>query len=105
MMIHKDKCQELGLPEPQSYHNQLTYVLMAMTQGFTLNTRTARYIGIHNLHSVVSTLKRKGHKFTHKKKRVYCPRDKLVPPYPVVTVSMSYEQIQLYKSKKSRPES
>ncbi|WP_255229479.1 hypothetical protein [Pseudoalteromonas sp. HM-SA03] len=105
MMIHKDKCQELGLPEPLSYHNQLTYVLMVISQGLKLSTRNARYIGIHNLHSLVSILRRKGYQFTLEHGRVHCPFTGIVPPYPVDIVSMSYEQIQLYKSKKSRPES
>lgn len=102
-MIYKDKCLELGLPEPQSYHNQETYVLMAISLGYNIHTYVARYIGIANLHSVVSTLKFKGHRFTHAK-RAYCPQNKTVLPYSVVNVSMNNEQVLFYKAKKSRQE-
>ncbi|WP_289107731.1 hypothetical protein [uncultured Pseudoalteromonas sp.] len=104
-MIYKDKCLELGLPEPQSYQNQEAYVLMSISLGYKIHTYAARYIGIANLHSVVSKLKRKGHNFTHEKKRAYCPQNKIVPPHSVVNVSMSSEQILFYKAKKSRQES
>lgn len=104
-MLYKDKCQELNLPEPLSYHNQLTYVLSVITQGIKFNTRLARYIGIHNLHSIISKLKHKGYQFTLEHGRVNCPYTGHVPPQPVDIVYMSHEQIMSYKSKKSRPES
>jgi len=101
-MIHADKCIELGLPVPESYHNQETYVLMAISLGYKIHTYAARCIGIANLHSVVSTLKRKGYNFTQENKPVYCPQNKIVPPHSVVNVSMSSEQILFYRAKKSR---
>lgn len=103
-MIYKDKCIELGLPTPKTYHNQETYVLMAISLGYKIHTYVARCIGIANLHSVVSTLKRKGYNFTKEKKRAYCPQNKIVPPHSVVNVSMSSEQILFYRAKKSRQE-
>ena len=48
MMIHVDKCLELGLPEPKSYDNQLTYIKRLLLLGFSFNTRMARYCGIGN---------------------------------------------------------
>jgi hypothetical protein len=98
-MIHKDKCLELSLPEPASFDNQLTYVLKILSLGFKLNTRIARYIGIHNLHSVASILKKKGYTFTLVHKRVKCPFTGEVPPYPVDELSMTPEQISLLKNK------
>ena len=101
MMIHKDKCLELGLPLPASYDNQLTYVLKVISIGYKLNTRTARFIGIHNLHSIAPILHKKGYKFTLDHGRVKCPFTGKVPPYPVDIVSMSSEQIAHYKEKKA----
>jgi len=104
MMIYIDKCIELGLPTPKSYHNQQSYVLSVITQGIKLNTRLARYIGIHNLHSLVSTLKYKGYKFTLEHGRVACPFTGKIPPHPVDILFMSYEQIKAYKNERSREE-
>lgn len=104
MMIHTDKCIELGLPAPKSYHNQLSYVISLITQGIKLNTREARYIGIHNLHSLISTLKRKGHKHTLEHGRVYCPFTGETPSQPVDILSMNYVQIEAYKNERSREE-
>lgn len=104
MMIHTDKCIELGLPAPKSYHNQLSYVLSVITQGIKLNTRLARYIGIHNLHSLISALKRKGYKFTLEHGRVPCPFTGKIPPHPVDILSMNYKQIKAYKNERSREE-
>lgn len=101
MMIHKDKCLELGLPTPASYDNQLTYVLKTLTNGIALNTRMARYIGIHNLHSIAPTLKKRGYQFTLERKRVKCPFTGEVPTYPVDVLSMTNEQIAHYKKVKT----
>jgi hypothetical protein len=101
MMIHVDKCLELGLPLPASYDNQLTYVLKVISIGHKLNTRTARFIGIHNLHSIAPILFKKGYKFTLDHGRVECPFTGKVPPYPVDIVSMSPEQIAHYKETKA----
>lgn len=101
MMIHKDKCLELGLPEPKSFHNQQTYVLLVISEGHHINTRVARYIGIHNLHSLASILKRKGYNYTHKHGVVKCPFTGSIPPYPVDILSMSPEQISIYKNTKA----
>lgn len=100
-MIHKDKCFELGLPEPKSFHNQQTYVLLLISEGHHINTRAARYIGIHNLHSIASTLKRKGYDYTHKHGTVKCPFTGVVPPYAVDILSMTPEQIATYKKTKA----
>jgi hypothetical protein len=101
MMIHKDKCFELGLPLPASFDNQLTYVLNVIVNGFKLNTRTARFIGIHNLHSIAPILYKKGYQFTLEHGRVKCPFTGKVPPYPVDILSMTPEQIVLFKKTKT----
>ena len=101
MMIHKDKCLELGLPEPANFDNQQTYVIKAISTGHKINTRTARFIGIHNLHSIAPILFKKGYKFTLDHGRVECPFTAKVPPYPVDIVSMTPEQIAHYKETKA----
>lgn len=100
-MIHRDKCLELGLPEPLSFDNQLTYVLKIITRGLKFNTRIARYIGIHNLHSIASLLVRKGYDFTIEHGCVSCPFTNRVPTFPVDILSMTPEQISNYKNKKT----
>jgi hypothetical protein len=101
MMIHIDKCLELGLPEPKSYDNQLTYIKRLLLLGFSFNTRMARYCGIGNLHSLVAPLRRKGINFTKVKNLVNCPFTGKTPPYPVDILSMTPEQIVLYKKTKA----
>jgi len=105
MMIHKDKCLELGLPEPKSHDIQQTYVIKVISSGFQLDTRMARFIGIYNLHSVASTLARKGFKFTLSHGRVKCPFTDKVPPHPVDILSMTSEQIAHYKETKAAKKS
>jgi len=102
MMIHKDKCLELGLPLPSSFDNQQTYVIKTISGGIKLNTRKARFIGIHNLHSIASSLARKGYDFTLEHGRVRCPFTNKIPIFPVDILSMSPEQIQLYQESKNR---
>lgn len=101
MMIHTDKCLELGLPEPASFDNQQTYVVRVMSLGIKLNTRMARFIGIHNLHSVASLLARKGYQFKLEHGRVYCPFTNKVPPFSVDILSMTSEQVVDYQKAKT----
>ncbi len=101
MMIHKDKCLELGLPEPASFDNQQTYVLNVISKGYKLDTRKARYIGIHNLHSIAPILHKKGHPFTLEHGRVKCPFTGIIPPNPVDILSMTPTQIYQYRSTKT----
>tara|TARA_B100000809_G_C14678264_1_gene365875 strand:+ start:54 stop:368 length:315 start_codon:yes stop_codon:yes gene_type:complete len=104
MMIHKDKCLELGLPDPKPYDNQLTYIKRLLLLGFSFNTRMARYCGIGNLHSLVAPLRRKGIEFTKVKNLAKCPFTDTTPPYPVDILSMTPEQIALYKKTKATKE-
>ena len=99
-MIHKDKCLELGLPEPMSFDNQKTYVLNVISTGYKLSTRTARYIGIHNLHSIAPILCKNGYQFTLDHGRVKCPFTGKVPPFPVDILSMTPEQMAHLISKR-----
>jgi hypothetical protein len=59
-----------------------------------------RYIGISNLHSVVSALKNKGACLTVSHEKVYDPALQRIIPYPVDVVSMTPEQREKYLSNK-----
>ena len=101
MSIHKDKCLELGLPEPESYDTQIAYVIKTISNGYRLDTRMARYIGIHNLHSIASKLAKSGFKFTLKHGLAKCYYTKTTPPQNVDIVFMTSEQIAIYKKEKA----
>ena len=88
MMIHADKCAELGLIVPKTSERQFSYVLRLMRQGGSINTRQARFIGIGNLHSIASQLKNKGYKFNNEKKAVICPFTGEFYPCLVCVLSM-----------------
>jgi hypothetical protein len=101
MMIHIDKCLELGLPEPKPYDNQLTYIKRLLLLGFNFNTRMARYCGIGNLHSLIVALRCKGIEFNSTKNQVKCPFTGKTPPLPVIVLAMTPEQITQYKKTKA----
>ncbi len=101
MMLHADKCLSLGLPIPENYENQRTYVLRLMISGHKFNTRMARFIGIHNLHSIVSILFKKGYQFNLEHGLVQCPYTLKTPPFNVDIISMTPEQIAHYKRTKA----
>jgi len=101
MMIHKDKCFELGLPEPKSFDTQLAYILKVITLGMSINTRDARYIGIHNLHSIPPKLHKKGYPYTLEHGRVNCPFTGKTPSNSVDILSMTPEQISNYQKTKT----
>ena len=105
MTFHRDRCLELGLPEPTSFDNQQTYVLNVITNGFKLNTRMARFIGIHNLHSIAPMLYKKGYQFTLEHGRVKCPFTGKTPTEPVDILSMTPEQVANYKKTKTAKKS
>lgn len=98
MMLHKDKCLELGLPEPKCVETQQAYIIRAMASGHTLNTRICRYIGVGNLHSIVSSMN-KACEFTLGHGRVLCPFTNETPPFPVDIVRMTKEQREAYQAK------
>lgn len=99
-MIYRDECLELGLPEPKTGEKQIHYVVRAMLSGHIMDTRKCRYIGIYNLHSVVSKLTKSKLSFRLEREVVVCPRTKKVPPYPVDVAWMTSKQIIDYWLKK-----
>ncbi len=101
MMIHKDKCLELGLPEPKPYDNQVTYTINLIAKGYRFNTRMARYCGIGNLHSITPKIRKKGYSFTQKDNVARCPFTNTIPANKVIVIWMTIEQIAHYKETKS----
>jgi hypothetical protein len=90
--IHKDKCVELGLPEPKGFDTQYSYVVRGMKLGCRMDTHKSRYIGIHNLHSLVSEMRRKGIPFTLEHKKGYCYFTNEIRPHLVDHIYMTPEQ-------------
>lgn len=104
MIIHNDKCEELGLPVTKGYETQPQYILRLISSGHTINTRMARYIGIGNLHSVISTLKSRKYEFTLEHGVVYCPFLQSIVNAPVDILSMTAEQRKTYSASKEKPQ-
>lgn len=99
-LIYKDECFELGLPEPKKGEQQVNYVTRVMMEGIHLDTRQARYVGIGNLHSIVSALAKKKLPFSVKHAVRKCPKTGDVPPYPVDVIWMTNEQRNAYSEMK-----
>ncbi|WP_063704715.1 hypothetical protein [Pseudoalteromonas gelatinilytica] len=97
--INIANCLELGLSTPKKYEKQINYVLRLLLTGYSINTRMARYIGIYNLHSILSKLKKRGVPFTIDHVKAYCPLVQEVISNPVDKAYMSFEQVSLYKEK------
>lgn len=97
--INEVNCLQLGLPKPKRYEKQIDYVLRLMLLGYSINTRTARYIDIYNLHSVLHTLKKRGVSFNIDHVKAYCPRSGEVLSNLVDKAYMHREQVSLYKEK------
>ena len=101
MMIHQDKCAELNWLTPKSYETQYSYILRLLLEGFTLTTRTCRYIGIHNLHSIIPKFYDREIELTHYLGQAECPFTKEIPERRVNIVYMTPEQRQAYWAKKT----
>lgn len=103
MMIHKNKCLEIGLPAPRESDTQKGYVKRLLTSGHKVNTRLCRFIGIGNLHSITSSLKNKGTPMIVDHGLAMCPETREVPPYPVDIIYMTEDQIKEHQKVKPEP--
>lgn len=101
ILLNKARCAELNLPIPHSFYTCESYVLHCISKAYTLDTRMCRFIGISNLHSVVSALKNKGVCLTVSHEKVYDPALQRIIPYPVDVVSMTPNQRDEYFSNKT----
>lgn len=98
--MRADKIKELGFPEFK-HSSQLGYLVSLLLKGFKINTYQARYIGIGNLHSNMSTLREK-YKLPHSDKRskVIDPLTGGLTNRTVLVVWMNDEQKEAYKKRK-----
>ena len=93
MLIDEKRCEGIGLPKPESFDTERTYVIKVMLAGKSINTRQARYIGIGNLHSVVSSLVNRNRvSLTRVRGVVKDPATGQRPANTVLTVYMTPEQ-------------
>jgi len=101
MLIDEKRCEGIGLPKPESFDTERTYVIKVMLAGKLINTRQDRYIGIGNLHSVVSSLVNRNRvSLTRVRGVVKDPATGQRPANTVLTVYMTPEQIEEYKAKR-----
>ena len=103
-MIRQNKCLELGLPEPHPCQKEANYVLSVIALGIKADTNMAISIGIDNLQSVASALRRKGYLFTMEYEDIKCPLTGRLAER-AATLSMTKEQQKLYENEKSRKKS
>lgn len=99
-----EACEAIGFPPSKPTEEQLLYVRRLLISGFRINTRQARYIGIHNLHSIAATLRRRGLKFTTEHKPALDPRTGELPTQPVDWLYMTAEQLADAKGNGANPE-
>lgn len=98
--IHRERVKELGLPDYKG-GEQKNYVKAVLLKGFKLSTYQARYLGIGNLHSVLSELRNKGKMLiTDTKERVIDPLTGKLTERPVINAWMTVEQRQDYFKRK-----
>ncbi|MGF1740619.1 hypothetical protein L4C34_05995 [Vibrio profundum] len=98
--MYKEKCIELGYPEPRASETQVNYVVRIMLSGLKLHTRNARHIGIGNLHSIAAGLSRKKVEFSLSHVKAKCPETGEVPYHKVDQIWMTQEQRAEYLEKK-----
>ena len=101
--MRADKIKDLGFPEFK-HSSQRGYLVSLLLKGFKINTHQARYIGIFNLHSNMSTL-RERYKLDHDQYngKAIDPNTKQLGKWHVITVWMNIEQREAYKKRKKAP--
>lgn len=103
MSLYQDHIKKLGLPEYIAGEKHINYVQRALLNGHRLDTRKCRYIGIGNLHSLVSKLARKQFPHSLKHDRVIDPHTGEIPVHLVDVIWMSMEQLETYKQENAQP--
>lgn len=98
-----EACTQLGFPTPYGHEEQAAYVRRLLREGFSINTREARFVGIHNLHSIAAELRRKGFPFHTDHKPAMDPRTGELPPQPVDWLSLATEQLEDAKENGADP--
>ena len=95
--MYMNQIHQLSLPEPKQGETQTYYIKRLLLNGYRINTRQCQFIGILNLHSRVSALKKARFPLTIEHKQVVDPATGKTPPYAVDVVYMTADQIHAYK--------
>ena len=103
MKLYEENIKKLNLPEQHNSEKHINYVKRVLLTGRKLNTRQCRFIGIGNLHSIISALSTKHFPHTVKHRKVVDPYTGEVPPYEVDVIWMTPEQIQTFKQQNAQP--
>lgn len=93
MTIYDEHIKELGFP-PRENMKDIEYIKMLLKSGHHIHTRHCRYIGIGNLHSLVSSKGMKKFPFSLKRQQVIDPATGQLNPYPVDYIWMTEEQME-----------
>ena len=92
-MICTDKCREIGLPSSQhSKTTQEDYLIFCLMSGYVINGILCHHLGICDLLSVISRIRRKGYLFTLNHGKAYCPFTNKISPHPVDIIYMTDDQ-------------
>lgn len=95
--MYSDNIKKLKLPEWKQGETQANYIKRLLLNGHKFDTRQARFIGIGNLHSLLSDKLMKKFPFRVEHKRVIDPATGKIPIHKVLVIYMTAEQIQAYK--------
>ena len=99
-----EACIQVGFILPYEKEEQAAYVRRLLREGFTINTRQARFIGIHNLHSIAAELRRKGFPLLIDHMPAMDPRTGELPPQLVDWLSTTTGQLEDAKENGADPE-
>jgi|GEM_PF-1588978 len=102
-MIIVNHCIEVGLPKPHRTEKPLHFVKRVIAEGYNLNSRLCRYIGINDLPAIMAELYRLGIDFERVNCPAYCPLSIVTLPDPIIGIYMTMEQQRTYWRAKIKP--
>lgn len=103
MGLYTHHINKLGLPAPKYGEKQIHYLKRVLLNGYILNTRICRFIGIGNLHSLISSLKKQHFPHTVEHLKVVDPYTGELPPHSVDVIWMTPEQILAFRQRDAQP--
>lgn len=101
-MLYQERIKELGLPDYKSGETHINYITRLLLNGYKLNTRGCRFIGIGNLHSEILKLEKRNLQITIEKQRTIDPVTGEIPKQLVLVLWMTPSQIAEYHAQKER---
>lgn len=103
-LLNAKNCFLLGLPEPCKQETQREYIRRILLAGHSINTRQCRFIGIGNLHSVVSALRKRRFPLRVEHKPAIEPPSGELLPQLVDHVSADFAEVARIENAPSEPE-